>query len=379
MIDRRPAIIARCTGAADVVAAVNFARTSGLEVAVRSGGHSVPGYAVCDGGIVIDLSPMKGMWVDPDARTARAQTGLTWGEFDRETQMFGLATTGGRITTTGIGGQTLGSGSGWLERKFGLTLDNLRSAEVVTAAGDIVRASDSEHPELFWGLRGGGGNLGVVTSLEYQLHPVGPILLAGPLLHPALRAVEVIRFWRDYVDTAPDELGTMAAFITAPSAPFVPEYLQGRPAVGIAVCWAGSVEDGERAVRPLREFGPPVADVVQPMPYTAVQAMFDESFPKGHQNGQRGRDGPRGAGGGLDPFRLLRLGKPVGERRAPRLDAGDHGGDAGVSMNFTSDQSRDMVRASFGGPQKYERLVDLKTAYDPTNLFHLNQNIEPRT
>src|SRR3989454_5700339 len=241
MYDRRPALIARCRGVADGIAGVDLARDSGLEVAVRGGGHSVPGYSTCDDGIVIDLSTMKGVFVDPEARTARAAGGATWGEFDRETQMFGLATTGGRITTTGIGGQTLGSGSGWLERKFGLTLDNLRSAEVVTAAGDIVRASDSEHPELFWGLRGGGGNFRVVTSLEYQLHPVGPILLAGLLLHPAERAVEVIRFWRDYVDTAPDELGTMAAFITAPSAPFVPEYLQGRPAVGIAVCCAGSV------------------------------------------------------------------------------------------------------------------------------------------
>jgi FAD/FMN-containing dehydrogenase len=427
MIDRRPAIVARCTGVADVVAAVNFARDSGLVVAVRSGGHSLPGYGVCDGGIVIDLSPMKGMWVDPVAQTARAQTGLTWGEFDRETQMFGLATTGGRMTTTGIGGQTLGSGSGWLERKFGLTLDNLLSAELVTAAGEVVRASDSENPELFWGLRGGGGNFGVVTSLEYRLHPLGPIVLGGVLLHRAERAGEVLRFWRDYVDTAPDELGTLGAFISAPPEPFVPDDLQGRPVVAIAVCWSGSIEDGEQALRPLREFGPPVVDVVQPMPYTAVQGMFDGAFPRGIQNYWKAENMDALSDGAVDvlveraammtsPASML-FAEPKG-RAISRVkdDETALGGreaaltlfafslwenpaetdehlawtretmaamraftTSGVSMNFTSDQPRDMVKASFGGPLKYERLVDLKTAYDPANLFHLNQNIEPRT
>jgi hypothetical protein len=426
MIDRRPAIIARCQGVADVVAAVNFARTMGLVVAVRSGGHSMPGYGVCDGGMVIDLSPMKGMWVDPVTRTARAQTGLTWGEFDRETQLFGLATTGGRVTTTGIGGQTLGSGSGWLERKFGLTLDNLRSAEVVTAAGEFIRASESENPELFWGLRGGGGNFGVVTSLEYQLHPVGPIVLGGLLLHPAAKAPDVLRFWRDFVETAPDELGTLAAFITAPPAPFVPPHLQGQPALGVAVCWAGAIEDGERALRPLREFGPPEVDVLQPMPYTAVQAMFDESFPRGRQNYWKAQNMDVLSDAAIDvildrassitsPFSML-FAEPkgraisqvkdeetaLGGREAAltlfafsvweeRSEADEHLAWArqtmeamrafttsGVSMNFTSDQPSDMVRASFGGPEKYERLVDLKDTYDPTNLFRLNQNIKPR-
>src|ERR671920_1982446 len=240
MTDRRPALVARCTGVVDVVAAVNFARENELVVAVRGGGHSVPGYGSCDGGIVIDLSPMKGVWVDPEARTARAQAGLTWGEFDRETQHFGLATTGGRVTHTGIAGQTLGSGSGWLERKYGLTCDNLLSAEVVTASGEVLKASEEENEDLFWGLRGGGGNFGVVTSFEYRLHPVGPIVLGGMLLFPFSKAKEFLRFWRDYMEDAPDELGGAPAILTAPPAPFVPEHMQGKLAVGLIVFYAGS-------------------------------------------------------------------------------------------------------------------------------------------
>ena len=426
MIDRRPAVVARCRGVADVVAAVNFARDTGLALAVRSGGHSMPGYGVCDGGIVIDLSPMKGIFVDPETRTARAQTGLTWGEFDRETQHFGLATTGGRATTTGIGGQTLGSGSGWLERKYGLTLDNLLSAEVVTAAGDVVRASGTENPELFWGLRGGGGNFGVVTSMEYQLHPVGPIVLGGLLLHPAERSPEVLRFFRDFVDTVPDELGTLVGFLVAPPAPFVPEHLQGRLAVGIAVCWSGAIEDGERAVQPLRAFGPPEVDIVGPMPYTAVQGMFDASFSPGRQNYWKAENMADLSDPAIDvlieraaamtsPLSVLVVepkGRAIsrvkddetalGGREAAHTlfafsmwddpaEATDHIAwsrktldtmqaftTSGVSMNFTSDQAPNLIKASFGRPDKYERLVDLKTAWDPTNLFHINQNIKPR-
>src|SRR5579884_4097242 len=211
MIDRRPVLIARCTGDADVVSAVRFARAHELLVAVRAGGHSVPGYGVCDGGIVIDVAPMKGIWVDADAGIARAQAGLTWGEFDRETQLVGLGTTGGRRTTTGVAGQTLGSGSGWLERKFGLTCDNLVAAKVVTADGEIVRADESHNPDLLWGLRGGGGNFGVVTSLQLRLHPVGPIVTGGMLVWPRARADEVLRFWRDYVQTVSEDFGSAPA------------------------------------------------------------------------------------------------------------------------------------------------------------------------
>src|SRR5215212_7107011 len=284
MIDRRPALIARCTGVVDVVAAVNFARENELVVAVRGGGHSVPGYGTCDGGLVIDLSPMKGVWVDPEARSARAQAGLTWGEFDRETQHFGLATTGGRVTHTGIAGQTLGSGSGWLERKYGLTCDNLISSEVVTASGEVLKASEEENEDLFWGLRGGGGNFGVVTSFEYRLHPVGPIVLGGMLLHSFSKAGEFLRFWRDYMEDAPDELGGAPAILTAPPAPFVPEHMKGKLAVGLIVFYAGSPEEGEEWVRPLKQFGPPQVDLVEPMPYTVIQTLLDPANPPGRNN-----------------------------------------------------------------------------------------------
>ncbi len=424
MIDRHPALIARCTGVADVIAAVNFAREEGLVVAVRGGGHSVPGYAVCEGGIVIDLSPMKGIWVDPEARTARAQAGVTWGEFDRETQTFGLATTGGRVTHTGIAGLTLGSGSGWLERKLGLTCDNLLSAEVVTAGGEFLKASESENEDLFWGLRGGGGNFGIVTSFEYQLHPIGPILLGGMLLYPATRAKELLRFWRDYMETAPDELNVTPAFITAPPAPFVPEHLKGQPAVGLIVCYAGPVEEGEGWVLPLKEFDPPDVDLVQPMPYTVVQTLLDPGSPPGRNNYWKAENLDGLSDEAIDtivaytarvssPFTqvvIQPMGRAVGRVGEDETALG--GRDAshavhaismwedpaesethvawtrefmeamelfaipGISLNFTSDQSEGKVKASFG-PEKHERLVALKDKYDPTNLFRLNQNIKP--
>ncbi len=250
MIDRRPALIARCTGVADVMAAVRFARDNDLTLAIRGGGHSVPGYGVCEGGIVVDLSSMKGVWVDPEARTARAQAGLTWGELDRETQQFGLAVTGGRVTHTGIAGLTLGGGSGWLERKLGFTVDNLISVDVVTADGRLVKASREENEDLFWGLRGGGGNFGVVSSFEYRLHPVGPIVLGGLLMYPAERAGEVLRFYRDFIAGAPDELGGACVFITAPPEPFVPEPVQGSQVFTVLVCYFGSIEEGGRRSGP---------------------------------------------------------------------------------------------------------------------------------
>lgn len=423
MFDRYPALIACCTGVADVIAAVNFARENELVVAVRGGGHSVPGYGVCDGGIVIDLSPMKGIRVDPDARTVLAQAGVMWGEFDRETQVFGLAVTGGRVTHTGISGLTLGSGSGWLERKYGLTCDNLISADVVTADGRFLRASEAENEDLFWGLRGGGGNFGIVTSFEYRLHPVGPILLGGMLLYSFSRAGEILRFWRGYMETAPDELGGAAAFLTAPPAPFVPEHMKGQIVVGLIVCYAGPPEEGEEWVRPFKELGPEV-DLVQPMPYTVIQTLLDPGSPPGRNNYWKAENlyglGDEAintivthAAGMTSPFThaviqpmgraINRVGEDetaLGGRDAAYalhalsmwenpaesdthiawtrefLEALEPFSTPGISLNFTSDQSEDKLKASFGSG-KYERLVALKNEYDPTNLFRLNQNIKP--
>ncbi|HYH52084.1 MAG TPA: FAD-binding oxidoreductase [Acidimicrobiia bacterium] len=424
MIDRRPALIARCTGDADVVAAVNFARAQELLVAVRAGGHSVAGYGVCDGGIVIDVAPMKGIWVEPDKGTARAQSGLTWGEFDRETQLHGLATTGGRRTSTGVAGQTLGSGSGWIERKFGLTCDNLLAADVVTAEGEIVRASESENPELLWGLRGGGGNFGVVTSFEFRLHPVGPVVTGGMLAWPRERAGEVLRFWRDYVETAPDEFGSAPALLTAPPAPFVPADLQGRPAVAIIFCCLGDPEDGEAMVKPLRGLAP-ILDMVGAMPYSAVQMLTDEATPHGLHNywktenlgalSDEAIDTVLDAAAGMtSPLSLVLL-EPKGRAisRVGESESALGGRDAahtlycfsmwadpaetdthiawtrslmdtmapftipGVSLNFTSDQQESKAKESFGSSEKIRRLVALKDRYDPTNFFRLNQNIRP--
>ena len=249
-IDRYPALIARCRGAADVVTAVRFGRDQDLLVAIRGGGHGVAGPAVCDGGLVVDCSAMKGIHVDPAARTARAEPGVLWGELDHETQAFGLATTGGIVTHTGIAGLTLGGGIGWLMRKHGLTCDNLLSADVVTADGKLLQATPTESSELFWGLRGGGGNFGVVTSFTYRLHPVGPIVLAGPIYFPMEEAGDVLRFYREFVATAPDELTTILNLRRAPAAAFLPEHLHGRPVVAIASCFAGPVEEGERLLRP---------------------------------------------------------------------------------------------------------------------------------
>ena len=425
MIDRRPALIARCTGVADVVAAVTFARAQELLVAVRAGGHSVPGYGTCDGGIVIDVAPMKGIWVNAEAGVARAQAGLLWGEFDRETQLFGLATTGGRRTTTGVAGQTLGSGSGWLERKFGLTCDHLVGADLVTAEGELVRADESHNPDLLWGLRGGGGNFGVVTSLDLRLHPVGPIVTGGILAWPRARAAEILRFWRDYVETAPDEFGSAPSFLTAPPAPFVPEHLQGQPAFAVIICCVGSPEDGEAMVKPLRAFAPPDLDMVQPMPYTAVQTLIDEATPPGLHQYWKAENFPElsdaaidelieGATGMTSPLSLVVL-EPKGRAisRVGEADSALGGRDAahtvyvfsqwtdpaesdthvawtrslmesmapftmpGVSLNFTSDQQEFKARESFGSAEKNRRLTALKDHYDPTNFFRLNQNIRP--
>ena len=271
MIDRRPALIARCVDAADVVTAVNFARATGVVVSVRGGDHSAAGNAVCEGGMMIDLSLMKGLTVEPEARTARAEPGLRWAEFDAATQREGLATTGGTNSDTGVAGLTLGGGLGWLSGRYGLACDNLLEADVVTADGQLLRASQSENPDLFWALRGGSGNFGIVTAFTFQLHPVGPMVVAGLVAHPMERAAEVLRFYRQFIETMPDEINTIAGFLTTPD---------GVKVVAVVACHCGSIDEGEQALRPLREFGPPVLDEIGPVPYTAFQRALDANFPR---------------------------------------------------------------------------------------------------
>ena len=287
MHDKRPAVIARCRSTADVVAAVGFAREHGLLVAVRSGGHSVAGLSICADGILIDLSGLKRIEVDATARTARAGGGVLWGEFDAVTQQHGLHTPGGRVTTTGVGGFTTGGGYGWTSSKHGLTCDNLLSAEVVLADGRVVTASEHENADLFWGIRGGGGNFGIVTEFEYRLHPLGPIVLAGLALWPIERAPDVVRAWRDYVDAAPDELSTALVVITAPPEPFVPESMRGQVALGMAAMYVGDPDVGAKVMQPLKDLRPAV-NLIQPMPSTAFQAMIDPMAPKGFRSYWRG-------------------------------------------------------------------------------------------
>ena len=425
-IDRRPAGIVRCAGVADVVAAVRYARERELLVAVRSGGHGVGGHALCDGGLVIDLSPMKGIHVDPQARTARAEAGVLWGELDRETQLFGLATVGGIVSHTGVSGLTLGGGIGWLMRKYGATVDNLLSVDLVTADGELVTASENENPDLFWGVRGGGGNFGVVTSFEFRLHPVGPIVLAGPIFHHLDDAREVLRFYREFAATAPDELTTIVELELAPPLPFLPEDVHGKPIVMVAACYAGPPEDGAEVVRPLKEFGNPIADLLEPKPYLALQSMFDPLVPHGWHRYWKSVELPPLTDGAIDTLIdhtsritsprsytiVFQLGGALGargQRTRPRSASGTprttssstrcgprttpkhdrhiawardlydglqpHARDR-VYVNFLGDEEPDRVRQAYG-TEKYDRLVELKRKYDPTNFFRLNQNIPP--
>ena len=280
-VDRRPKLIARCSGTADVAAAVRFARDHDLEIAVRGGGHNVAGTAVCDDGIVIDLAAMRAVRVDAQERTAWVQGGALWGDVDHETQAHGLATTGGIVSHTGVAGLTLGGGIGFLMRKHGLAIDNLLAAEVVTAEGSIVRPSADEHPDLFWALRGGGGNFGVVTGFRFALHPIGPTVLAGPVFWAADDTSDVLRFFRDFAAEAPDEFGSVIRLGTVPPLPVIPEDLHWRPAVAVASCYAGAVEDGERAVQALRRFGKPLVDLLAPSPYVDFQSGLDDTVPHG--------------------------------------------------------------------------------------------------
>lgn len=279
-IDRKPRYIVRCADAADVMQAVNFAREHQLTLSVRGGSHNPNGFAVNNGGLVIDLSRMRGVRVNPRKRTAQVEGGATWGDFDHATHGFGLATTGGILSTTGVGGLTLGGGIGYLARKCGLSLDNLISADVVTADGQFLTASERQHEDLFWALRGGGGNFGIVTSFEFKLHPVG-IIIGGPIFYPIERSKEALEFYRDYMHTAPEEFGGFFAFVSAPPAPFIPEHMHLKPYCAVVVCYTGSPAAAEKVLKPLRTFGPPALDLCGPMPYPALQSMFTPLYPAG--------------------------------------------------------------------------------------------------
>ncbi|MDT7570222.1 MAG: hypothetical protein QOE05_396 [Actinomycetota bacterium] len=424
MVDRRPALIARCTSADDVSAAVLHALATGLPVSVYGGGHAVTGSAVIDGGLCIDLRGLKSVEVDPAQRTARAGAGLTWGEFDAACQQHDLAVTGGRVPSTGIAGLALGSGSGWLERAFGYTCDNLLSAKVVTALGEQVTASPTINPELFWGLRGGGGNFGIVTEFVLRLHPVGPLVLGGLLMYPAQQARAVTRAWRDMMLAAPDALGSGLAFITAPPADFVPEPVRGHPVIGVIVCWSGPVEEGRAALAPLTDAVPPAMDMVQPMPYLAVQQLIEAGNPPGMQNYWSGDFFAALPDEAVDVFvdhatvpespmtsiiitpcrgaiaRVPDDATAFGSRNAPFQahylgmwpDPADN--DRNIAsikaiasamkpwttgtayLNFLGDEGQDRIAAGFGA-EKYARLRALKKEWDPTNLFRHNQNIPP--
>lgn len=416
MVDRRPALIARCAGAADVIRCVRFAREHDLLVSVRGGGHNYAGKAVCDGGLMIDLSPMKGIRVDPARRSAWAQAGLRLGEFDRETQAFGLATTLGVNTDTGIAGLTLGGGYGWLAGKHGLACDNLLAVEIVTADGRLLTASDREHPDLFWGVRGAGANLGIVTAFEYRLHEVGPVL-GGMVLHPLSRAKQVLRFFDDFSRSAPDELTTVGLLLTAPD---------GTPAVATAVCYSGPLDRGEELLRPLRTLAAPLADLVAPQPYVQMQTLFDEAWPPGRLyynkahniraltddaiellvGYARATPTPQSAialqqlhGAAarvpatatafphrFDHYDLLfHPGSDVPSDCAKMIQWAREGWEAlrplaesSVYVNALEDSTEEgelRVREAYG--PNYARLLELKRTYDPDNVFRLNVNLRP--
>ncbi|WP_430625821.1 FAD-binding oxidoreductase [Streptomyces sp. NBC_01264] len=422
MIDRRPAVVVRCANAGDVMAAVDFARENGLDLAVRGGGHSVPGFGTCDDGVVADLSAMRGVRVDPVRRTARAEGGATWGDFNAATYAFGLATTGGIISTTGVGGLTLGGGIGYLDRGLGLSCDNLISADVVTADGQLVVASEKEHEDLFWALRGGGGNFGAVTSFEFRLSSVKDIY-GGPILYELDNAGAVLRGYRDFIADAPEQLGGFPAFQIAPPLPFIPQDRHGDTFILMVSCWAGPVEEGERALQPFHDFAPVVAEHVGVMPYPALNSAFDALVPPGLQHYWKANfvteltdeaieahlvHGPRvpavnstvhiypinGACHRVAPdatafayrdasFATVIAGmwpdpadneantawvRDYYEATAPHSEEGGY-------VNFMADDDQDRIRANYKG--NYDRLAAVKATYDPGNLFHLNQNIRP--
>lgn len=426
MIDRRPALIARCLGVADVIAGANFARERGLALSIKGGGHNIAGLAACDGGLMLDLSLMRGVWVDPATRTARAQAGCLLGDVDRESQIHGLAAVLGFVSNTGIAGLTVGGGFGYLTRRFGWSCDTVRSMEVVTADGRVVRASERENNDLFWGLRGGGGNFGVVTSFEYQLYPVGPEVMAGAIAWRAEDARDVLEMYRSLAEQAPPELACVAVLRRAPPAPWLPREIHGQPIIALFICHSGAAEDGEKLVAPIKSFGAPVGDVIQRRPYVSQQSILDATQPKGRRYYWKSEYLPR-----LEPEMLAKViehaerivspysaillfpldgaldrlpadHSPAGNRDAAAVlniaasweQAGDDPANidwaraawrdlrrfstGGTYVNFlTEEEGEERIRAAYGN--HYDRLVEIKTRWDPENLFRTNKNIAPRT
>ncbi len=422
MIDRRPAVVTRPVNAGDVIAAVNFARESHLPLAIRGGGHSVPGFGTCDDGVVIDMSRMRGVRVNPEKRTARAEGGATWGDFNAATNAFGLATTGGIISTTGVAGLTLGGGIGYLARGYGLSLDNLISADVVTADGKLLIASEKENADLFWAIRGGGGNFGVVTSFEFRLHPVKDIY-GGPMFYELKYAGDLLRFYRDYIKDAPEAMGGFPAFQIAPPLPFIPENRHGDTFVLFVACWSGPVEQGEKALKPFHDVAPVFAEHVGAMPYPALNSAFDGLYPPDLQHYWKAnfvkeltddaiaahvehgskvpamtstmhiypingavhkvasddtafayRDANFAtviAGMWPDPAQNkanIKWVRDYYDATAPLSEEGGY-------INFMAEDDQSRIKANYKG--NYNRLVQAKKKYDPDNLFHVNQNIKP--
>lgn len=422
MHDRRPELVIRCVDAGDVIAAVEVAAKHGGDLSVRGGSHSAPGFGTNDGGIVIDLSPMKGIRVDPGARTVRAEGGCTWGDYNHATHAFGLASTGGIVSTTGISGLTLGGGIGYLSRGLGLALDNLISADVVTADGRFLVASENENEDLFWALRGGGGNFGVVTSLEYRLHPIKDIM-AGIFVFPLDNARDMFQFYREYIKTAPEEMGLYPAYLVAPPLPFLPEDAHGKTFCGIVACWSGPLDKGEEAFAPIQAVAPRVGEMIAPMPYPAINTLFDELLPAGLQQYWKGSFASEITDGAIEAH--LQYGPDIPTmncamhvypingacNRVPAdatafayrdasfatviagvwPDSNDNEknikwvrdyykalephSDAGGYINFMDADDQGRIKDNYKG--NYERLVAIKKKYDPGNLFHLNQNIKP--
>jgi FAD/FMN-containing dehydrogenase len=422
MIDKRPAVVVRPVNAGDVIAAVNFARESGIDLAIRGGSHGVPGFGTCDGGVVVDLSRMKGVRVDPAKRAARAEGGATWGDLNAATHAFGLATTGGIISTTGVGGLTLGGGIGYLARGLGLSCDNLISADVVTADGRFLVSTENVNADLFWALRGGGGNFGVVTSFEFKLEPIKDVY-GGPMFFELEDAGDVIRFYRAFIVDAPEKFGGFPAFQIAPPLPFIPENRHGETFLAFVACWAGPLDEGEAVLKPLHDVAPVVAEHVGPMPYPALNAAFDPLYPPGLQhywkanfvkeltddaieahlahgpkvpvvsstvhiysiNGACHRVAPDDtafayrdatfatviAGMWPDPAANeanIKWVRDYYDATAPLSEEGGY-------INFMAEDDQSRIKANYKG--NYDRLVDVKRKYDPDNLFHLNQNIKP--
>ena len=426
-IDKHPALIAQCTGTADVIDAITFARKNDIEVSVRGGGHNVAGSALCDDGMVIDLSGMRGIHVDASQKLARVQGGATWGDLDRETQVFGLAAPGGVVSTTGVAGLTLGGGLGWLRKKYGLSCDNLNSVEIVTADGKLLTASHNENKDLFWALQGGGGNFGIVTSFEFQLHEVGPTVMMCAVMYPIEIADKVLSAWKDFMVTSPDEISSQALFWALPDSDDFPKEARGKHVIAISAMYAGDSNEGEKKLQELREIDTPVIDLSGQIPYTAAQTMFDPFFPKNeryyyfksqdlaslnketmhaliegakdrpvasilvaiwHYGGKMNRIGSNDtAFGSRDTSFLFSVdaiwddpsdSEEVISWSREFLDKMRRFSGDGMYVNFSGfgEEGEDLVRKAYG--ENYERLAKIKAKYDPDNFFHINQNIKPK-